>query len=199
MTPGGWTVEQWLAGFEQNIEGYVQQALKTAREAAPSGDPAWGELRGRYRVAADPLLARWVASLNPARPRGASPEELRGVLEALAAWARGELASFGQQAPGAAAHPLFARLQGRLSRLALDEVVRYREALVAQMINQPPPGAAPSVGGIFANAAKTAGETPWAAAYQAGAQTASLTCPHCGSAQERTLDFTCRYCKKPLG
>jgi hypothetical protein len=196
---GGWTVEQWLAGFEQNLEGHVRQVVQTASEAAPADDPAWSALRAHYRVAADPLLARWVASLNPARPRGASVEELRGVLEAAAAWARSELFAFGQQAAGAAAHPIYARVEARLSRLALDEAVRYREALVARALHQPPPGAAPAVGGIFANAARTAQDTPWAAAYQAGAQTASLICPHCGGAQERSLDFTCRYCRKPLG
>jgi hypothetical protein len=199
VTPGTWTLDQWLAGFEQNVEGEVQLVIRAAGEAAPADDPAWSALRTRYRVPADPLLARWVASLNPARPRGASPEELRGVLEALSSWAQSELFAFGQRAPGAAGHPIFARVQGRLARLALDEVVRYREALVARMIHQPPPGAAPAVGGIFANAARTAGATPWAEAYQAGAQTASLCCPHCGGAQERSLDFTCRYCKKPLG
>lgn len=199
MTSGGWTMDQWLAWFEQNVEAHAQQVIRAAQQAAPAGDPSWGEVRERYRVAADPLLARWVASLNPARPRGASPEELRQVLEGLAAWGKRELMSFERQAPAAAGHPVFVRLQGRLQRLALDEVVRYREGLVAQMTGQPAPSAAPSVGGIFANAAKTAAETPWAAAYQQGAQTNTLLCPHCGGAQERPLDFMCRYCKKPLG
>jgi hypothetical protein len=194
---GGWTLEQWLEGFERNVEGYVGQAIEAARQAAPVGDPAWGELRGRYRVGPDPLLARWVAGLNPARPRGASAEELRQVLEALAAWGKGELMGFARQAPGVVAHPIFLRIQARLERLALDETVRYREALTASALGQP--AAAPSVGGIFANAAKTAGETPWAATYQQGAQTHTLVCPHCGSAQERPLDFLCRYCKKHLG
>jgi hypothetical protein len=194
---GGWSLEQWLEGFERNVEGYVQQALQTAREAAPADDPAWSELRGRYRVGKDPLLARWIAGLNPARPRGASAEELRQVLEALAAWAQGELGAFARQAPAAASHPVYQRIQGRLGRLALDEVVRYREALAASALGQP--AASPSVGGIFANAAKTAGETPWAEAYKQGAQAHTLICSRCGSAQERPLDFLCRYCKQPLG
>lgn len=195
----GWTLEQWLEGFERNMEGYVRHTVQTAQQAAPADDPAWVELRQRYRVASDPLLARWIAGLNPARPRGASSEELRLVLEALAAWAKGELHAFARQAPGAEQHPIFQRIQGRLARLALDECVRYREALVASALGQPAAGAAPSVGGIFANASKTAGETPWAATYQQGAQTNTLICAHCGSAQERTLDFLCRYCRKPLG
>lgn len=196
---GGWTLEQWLAGFEQNVEGYVRQTLETARRAQPEGDAGWVELRSRYGVSPDPLLARWVASLDPSRRQGASAEELRQVLEALAGWARRELAAFVQQAPGALAHPAYRRLDERLTRMPLDEVARYRDALAARFLPGAAPGAAPAVNSIFANAARTAGETPWAATYHQGAQANTLICPYCGGAQERPLDFLCRYCKKPMG
>jgi hypothetical protein len=104
---GGWTLE----GFERNVEGYVQQALRTAREATPVDDLAWRQLRGRSRVGKDPLLARWIAGLNPVRPRGTSAEELRQVLEALAAWVQGELGAFARQASAAMSHPVYQRLQ----------------------------------------------------------------------------------------
>lgn len=195
----GWTLEQWLEGFERNVEGHIRHTVQTAQQAAPTDDPTWVELRQRYRVAADPLIARWVASLNPTRPRGASSEELRLVLEALSAWAMGELQAFRQQAKGVENNLIFQRIYTYLTQFPLQEIVRYREALVASSLGQPAAGAAPAVGGIFANAAKTAAETPWAATYQQGAQANTLVCMHCGSAQERPLDFLCRYCRKPLG
>lgn len=192
---GGWTLEQWLEGFSRTLDGYVRQAVQTAEQAAPEGDAAWSELRARSQVAPDPLLARWIASLHPTA-RGASAEELRQVLERLVGWARGELHRLQQQAPAAASHPAWRSLQERLDRLALDEVARYRERRAGAALGQP--AQQPSVGGIFANAARTADQTPWAEVYRQGAQAHSLVCKHCGSAQERTLDFQCRYCKKSL-
>ncbi|MDW8251320.1 MAG: hypothetical protein RMJ98_18650, partial [Myxococcales bacterium] len=105
-----WTLEQWLEGFERNLERHVQQTLQTAHDATPADDPTWSELRNRYRVPRDPLLAQWIAGLNPVRPRGASAEELRQVLEVLVAWAQGELVAFARQAPAATSHPIYQRI-----------------------------------------------------------------------------------------
>jgi hypothetical protein len=194
----GWSIEGWLAAFEQNVEAHVQGVLAACRAAAPDGDAACDELLRRHEAQPDPLLARVVASQNPTAPRGASPDELRRVLEAVATRAQAELHAFVATSPTAATLPVHGRIAARLASMALHESNRHREALASARSGLP---AAPavSVGGIFANAARTAPETPWAQSYQQGAAANTLTCAHCGGAQERPLDFACRYCRKPMG
>ncbi len=60
------------------------------------------------------------------------------------------------------------------------------------------------VASVFANAVETTKKTPWASAEAAakaassrGESSVTLQCSRCGAPQEKTLEFTCRYCGTP--
>ena len=48
------------------------------------------------------------------------------------------------------------------------------------------------VASVFSNALETTKQTPWAKTKLDA--TVTLTCAECGAAQEKALDFKCRYC-----
>jgi hypothetical protein len=118
----------------------------------------------------------------------ASPEQLGQALEPLVAWARAQL-------PALAGHPEMNMLRYHVDHLIEEEMARYRAALAPPPAPAPAPAAA-GLGSIFANAEQTSKEVPWAGRKYA--ESAVLTCPHCGGPQEAALDFICRYCKKPM-
>lgn len=64
------------------------------------------------------------------------------------------------------------------------------EAVAAQI---KPPSA---VSSIFANARRTALQTPWAG--MTFDRRVNVACPSCGAAQERAREFACRYCGSDL-
>jgi hypothetical protein len=112
-----------------------------------------------------------------ARAAGRAPAELRAALQAVVA---GIVAGVAQTVPRG--DPGVHMAEAWLVRRVEQELQAYAAA----------PAKPKGIGGIFANAVETNKQTPWANAK--GETSVTLTCPACGAAQERTLDFTCRYC-----
>jgi hypothetical protein len=59
------------------------------------------------------------------------------------------------------------------------------------------PGRGGQAAAVFANAAATSQQAPWA--NEARDVAVVLSCPVCGARQEKALDFRCRYCHAPMG
>jgi hypothetical protein len=112
--------------------------------------------------------------------RGATPGEVRIVLEALARWANGELARSGR---------------GPLPPNMVDEeMARYERSIALVEPGALPP--APAVASIFGNALDTSKEVPWAG--QKFKDVATLTCVHCGAPQQKAGAFICHFCRRPI-
>ncbi len=189
------------------LEAAVAQhvaAIHRAAGASPAGGgPEWDALLRHYGLAPlDPQERSFIVS-HMRLPRGAVPAEVRTAFAGLARWAHGEmerLRSAGQLAPPS--------LHQRIAELVDQETAAYERSLglappapapapapAAPPVHVPAPGA-PSLASIFANAHQTSKEVPWAnMKYDA---VATLTCVHCGGPQEKSQDFMCKYCRRPI-
>jgi hypothetical protein len=141
-----------------------------------------------YGLAPEPAATRFEAARQARLARGAIPAEVERALQAMAHRAGAELARL--EAIHAGAGP-FSAARARLAA----RVRREAEAYVAGAAQAAPGGA--DVASVFANARATSKQVPWARDPVPAAMI--LACPACGAPQERPLDFTCRYCRAPLG
>jgi hypothetical protein len=184
-----------LEGFEAAMAQHLRAIHETAAASPPGGGPAWDQLLAYYGVQGVGAEERGAVAQAMGLGRGATPGEVRIVLDGLVRWAEGELARMTQDSD-LANHPRLAWWKSSLPTLAQAESERYEHAIgyVARAAPAPPP--APALASIFANAQKTSKEVPWAGMkYE---QAAVLTCVHCGGPQERPQDFMCRYCRRPI-
>ncbi|MBI5536612.1 MAG: hypothetical protein HY898_28080 [Deltaproteobacteria bacterium] len=176
-----------VADLEAALEQHVQAIMGAAWNCPPGGNHAWDQTMAYYRVAGDPPAERVNEAVNRGMTRGAIPREVTRVLQAVAAWAQGELAAH-IPSSGMISDPRLGALTVRISRLAVSETQRYEAAVY--------PNLAPSVGSIFANASSTAGQAPWKNIKVE--PTSVLVCVHCGAPQQAALNFICKYCNKPM-
>lgn len=158
---------------EAAIAQHLQAIHQTAASSPAGGGPAWDALLRHYGVAgvSPQERAAVVSGLNLVR--GATPGEVRIVIEALVRWANPQLA-----------RPL-------PPTMVDDEVKKYENA-----IGLVEPGAAPAVSSIFGNALDTSKEVPWA--NQKFKDVATLSCVHCGAPQQRAGAFICHFCRRPI-
>jgi hypothetical protein len=177
------SVQALAAAFERHLRYIVDNALA----APPGGGQPWDGVLAHYGYRPLDAQTRLDIARDLGMQRGAIPDEVRIVLDGLAAWATTRLAEVAR-VPFAVDDPVYMQLVGRASGLAYYESERYK-ALLA-------PPKTPSVGSIFANAASTAAETPWA--NVSVQRVAALACVQCGAPQEKPLDFKCRYCRQPM-
>jgi hypothetical protein len=185
-----------VEGFEASIAQHLRAIHDTAAGSPPGGGPAWDQLLSHYGVAGVGPDERAAVARAMGLERGATPGEVRMVLDGLVRWAEGELGRMAQ-APALASDPRVAWWKGNLTTLAQTESDRYERAIgyVPPLPLAPAPPA-PALASIFANAQATAKQVPWAGMkYE---QAAVLTCVHCGGPQERPQDFMCRYCRRPI-
>ena len=173
--------------LEAAVEQHVQAITSAAWNSPPGGNHAWDSVLSYYRVVGEPAVERVTEATQRGMTRGAIPREVTRVLQAVAAWAQGELAAW-VPASGMISDARLAALAVRIARLAVSETQRYEAAVIPQR--------APSVGSIFANASATAGQAPWANIKVEPASV--LVCVHCGAPQQAALNFTCKYCNQPM-
>jgi hypothetical protein len=182
-----------VTALEQRLEAEVSQVLAVARACPAGGSPTWDRVMTAYGAQALSPDERLRTLAEAGMGGGASPAELRRVLELLAALAARQLASF--LPPQAASDPAVGKLRYRLTTLGDAEARAYAASLRAQAPPQPQGGGG-KVSSIFANAKATAKQQPWKAVeYKAGY---SYVCAHCGAPQQQSLDFICRHCGKPV-
>ncbi|MFO0570147.1 MAG: hypothetical protein U0263_31175 [Polyangiaceae bacterium] len=190
-----------IESLDALLTQHVAAIHGTARHARAGGDEAWDALLGHYGIAPFDARERALIVQHMGLARGATPAEVRVVLQGLQRWAEHELARSSAD-PTLAGSPSLAGLAARVAALADRETDAYE-----RMLGLPPPPppapapaapapAAPSLASIFANAQQTSKEVPWAG--QQYRQVNHLTCVHCGGPQEQPMDFMCRYCRRPI-
>ncbi len=187
------SVDALAAALRQHVD-YV---LNAAASSPPGGGPAWDEVLRFYRVTAHDAQERTMIVQYMRLQRGATPAEVRAVLEGLRTWAFGEIERL-RTDPSIAQSPALGQLHGAAQTLVDRETANYERSIGIQPapVAPPPKLAGPSVGSIFANAQQTSKEVPWAdMSYK---QVATLTCVHCGGPQETPLDFMCKFCRRPI-
>jgi hypothetical protein len=172
-----------VAAFEQHLNYIVGAALA----CPPGGGQPWDAVLVHYGFTAESPQSRFETARDLRMTRGALPDELARVLAGLQSWAQTQLADVAR-IPFAVEEPTFMALVGRVSGLVYYETERYRAQVIPQKT--------PSVGSIFANAAATASETPWANVQVK--RVVAIACVHCGAPQETPSDFVCRYCRQPM-
>ncbi len=181
------------------LRQHVDHVLNTAASSPPGGGPAWDELLRFYRITAHDGQERAMIVQYMRLQRGATPAEVRAVLEGLRTWAFGEIDRM-RLDPSIGDSPALGQLHGAAQTLVDRETANYERSIGIQPapVAPAPPKkpAGPSVGSIFANAQQTSKEVPWAnMEYK---QVATLTCVHCGGPQETPLDFMCKFCRRPI-
>jgi hypothetical protein len=190
------SVDALAAALAQHVD-YV---LNTAASSPAGGGPQWDEVLRYYRVQPHDAQERAMIVQYMRLQRGATPAEVRTVLEGLRTWAFGEIERL-RADPSIGQSPALGQLHGAAQTLVERETARYELSIGLQPAPAaapaaPPKPAAPSLGSIFANAQQTSKEVPWAnMEYK---QVATLTCVHCGGPQETPLDFMCKFCRRPI-
>jgi hypothetical protein len=180
-----------LDRFESVLFGHVGHVLEVAATSPAGGAGRWEEVLGHFGIEGMPRAERGPAAARRGHARGAFPEEVELVLQAIVAMATASLADLRHVYGGAlAADPgAAARVQAmsaRLGGLALEQRQAYEAGV------RPKPVVGTGVAAIFANAKATAEISPWKSwtnQYQT-----TLQCPGCGAAQQAELVFTCKYC-----
>ncbi len=167
-----------LDELDARVGEHVTAILVTAQAAPPGGGHAWDRLLTFYGVAPDSARNRVEQVRRLSIEGGAVPDEVRRALGAMVQRAEGALRGL---VAGATADPRASALSARLERIVADEGARYEASLRRRQ-----------VASVFANAAATSKQTPWA--DQGVDAPLVLSCPACGAPQERALDFRCRYC-----
>ena len=187
-------LEKAIDGLEQTLAAHLEYVLGTAVECPPSGSTDWDRLCSVYgvRPRTGPDRAARVALHRGAR--GALPEEVRPLLDAVVIRARKTLVlleeTWGSLLETNAAHRArLDELRDRLDGLVDEKLDEY-----GRRIHAPPVG---TVGSIFANVTATAKMVPWA--DQKWKRAMPLVCTKCGAPQTTPLDFVCVYCGSPLG
>lgn len=179
MTP---EVAARVAGLEQRLGEQVAAVLSAARACPSGGDVGWDRLLSAHGVAPQSAEERLRTVAAARLPAGASPVEVRRVLDVVAARAEAELDAV---APGAGPQDLrVGALRYRLASLGDKETGDYVASLTARS----------AVGSVFANAKASAAAQPWK--QVACRPTTAFTCVHCGAPQQVQLDFICHYCGK---
>ena len=180
-----------LDRFESVLFGHVGHVLEVAATSPAGGAGRWEEVLRHFGIEGMPRQERGPAAAKRGHARGAFPEEVEHVLQAIAHLAYASLTDLTRAHDGAlradpqAAHRVHTIAAG-LGMLALQQRQAYEEQL------RPKPATGAGVAGIFANARATAEISPWkqwTAEYQT-----TLRCPGCGAAQQAELVFTCKYC-----
>jgi hypothetical protein len=174
-------------GVVATFEQHLQYILGAALACPPGGGRPWDAVLAHYGFAPDPPQSRFDTARDLRMIRGALPDELARVLAGLQTWGQSQLADVAR-VPFAVEDPAFMTLAGRVSGLVYFETERHRAQVVPQKT--------PSVGSIFANAAATASQTPWANVQVK--RVVAIACLHCGAPQETPADFVCRYCRQPM-
>lgn len=181
------------------LQQHLQYVLGAAASSPPGGGPAWDAVLVYYRVTAHDAGERQMIVQYMRLQRGATPAEVRAVLEGLRTWAMGEIERL-RADPALGASQELGQFHAHVQALVDRETSAYERSIgivppVAPPAAPPKP-AAPSLGSIFANAQQTSKEVPWANMQYK--QVATLTCVHCGGPQETPLDFMCKFCRRPI-
>jgi hypothetical protein len=176
------TLGSQLGVLDARISEHVSAIVGTARSAPPGGGHGWDRLLAFYGVGPEGVRARVDEVRRLGLQAGAIPGEVRRALASMVARAEAELRRLAALAP---ADPRVATITVRLSRLVEEEGARYERSARCQR-----------VASVFANAAVTSKQVPWAGQVIDAA--IALACPACGAPQERPLDFQCRYCHAPM-
>ena len=166
-----------LDAFRALVESHVKAIVDAAHAAPPGGGHAWDTMLAHYGLTGDSAASRVDEMARHGCTRGAVPSEVGRVLHAMTSSAAADLARRGGDASIAA----------WLGEIPSRELARYA----------PIKEVAKKVASVFANAAATSKQVPWANAKSVSS--VILACPACGAPQERALDFQCRYCRSSLG
>jgi hypothetical protein len=177
--------------FESVLFGHIGHVLEVAAISPAGGAGRWEEVLTHFGLEGMPREERGPTAAKRRHPRGAFPEEVELVLQAIVHMAHASLTelrgAYGgalQADPSAAAR--VSALATRLGVLAVEQRQVYERQL------RPKKSGGAGVAGIFANARATAEISPWKSwttEYQS-----TLQCPGCGAAQQAELVFTCKYC-----
>ena len=112
----------------ENFEALLGQHLKaihdTATASPPGGGPAWDALLEHYGVQGVGAQERAMVAQAMRLGRGATPGEVRMVLQAVVNWAQAELSRLAAE-PSAARSPRLPWLNQQLSSLVQVEMQRY--------------------------------------------------------------------------
>jgi hypothetical protein len=171
-----------LDELDARVAEHVAAIHATAQAAPPGGGHAWDRLLAFYGVAPDDARDRVGQVQRLSIERGAVPGEVCRALTAMVQRADGALRGL---VAGVPTEPRASALSTRLARIVAEEGARYEASLRRRQ-----------VASVFANAATTSKQTPWA--NRGVDAPLVLSCPACGAPQERALDFQCRYCHAPM-
>lgn len=182
------------------LNQHLQHILNTAATSPPGGGPAWDDLMRYYGISVFDHQERQMIVQYMRLSRGATPAEVRSVLEGLRSWAFREMKQL-RLNPAVDTSPEMGHMQKLVTEMVDRETTNYERMLglvppVAALPTAPVKPAGPSMGSIFANAQQTSKEVPWANMQYK--QVATLTCVHCGGPQETPLDFMCKFCRRPI-
>lgn len=207
MTPELAALSQRVAELEQHVGGHVRSIVGVAMSAPPGGNHEWDRVLAYYGQSGDPALKRLEDAQAAGQAKGATASEVKRTLAAMVAQARAELDRIVPPVPIGGGHFVVAvgagtgdvDFEGRIAsvRAHLDRLPDLESERYAAAVCPPKQAVAASVGSVFANAQSTAKLTPWANVKFD--PTRILTCAQCGAPQQVELDFTCRYCRAPMG
>lgn len=162
-----------LDELTRQLSEHVDYVFRSAR----GEHEGWPAAARHYGVATGPAVA------GPA-----ATAEVRAALDAVVRQAGAhldQLISTGQVSDDLRV----AGIRRRLSGLPAREAARYEEARVEAVTPKKPDA---GVANIFANAAKSAANNPWAGL--GFDRQLTLTCATCGAPQQTEREFKCEYC-----
>jgi hypothetical protein len=160
---------------------------------------------GQFGAAAQ-AAAQAMSGAPGTAPAGAEPMSLERFAEigvAMGAWSKQ-----GKDV-NAMLHQVFGMTAGDLSNVSMYWNQRWMADVSLlgaygqyqdqwkKKYESPGPDADLGVGAVFANAAASAAQAPWANAKPEAS--VILKCGTCGASQERPLDFKCKYCFAKMG
>jgi hypothetical protein len=173
-------VASQLAGLEQKLGEQVAEVLAAARACPPGGNFNWDRILESYGATPQSADDRLRTVAEAKLGAGASPVEVKRVLDVIVGRAQADL-----EALAAQTGPQDFRIGGlryRLAALSDKEQQEYSTSVAVRA----------SVSSVFANAKASAALQPWKQVeYKAGF---TYACVHCGAPQQAQLDFKCLYC-----
>ena len=183
-----------LDALESDLAGALARLRQAALAAGPAQLSDWDALLEKTHLKPPPMPARLLRYQQLKLNRGALPDELQAVLQAVARQAVGRLDAIIESDPaGTGHHGAYASRCGLL-RAQLVGLVDREGASYKALLRPPKPGG--GLGGIFARARATSALDPWKAGKWE--QAVTLSCVSCGAPQEVELEFHCHYCRNPL-
>jgi hypothetical protein len=174
-------LEAWLG---TSVGDAYTTALKIAE---PSGSsPAWEEILKAQDVQPSPPGERARAAAATGQLRGAPPDELFEVLDAIAKKADKKLNRVDYPDDGASERR-WRRLQGVIGRLRDETLAAYRKQVMPK-----------KKGGMFGAALASAkAKQGKPVAPERKSESFVMRCEKCGAPRLKNDDFVCEYCDTP--